>query len=41
MYGTERPNVFRKMLLEESWTDQEKGIEEKIRRTYLNMKKRI
>jgi len=29
------------MLPEESWTDQEEGIEEKIRRAYLNMKKKI
>ena len=40
MYGTERPNVFRKMFPEESWPDQEEGIEEKIRRAYLSMKKR-
>jgi hypothetical protein len=41
MYGTEQPNVFRKILTEESWPDQEEGIKEKIRRAYLNMKKRI
>jgi len=40
MYGTERPNVLRKMLREESWPDQEEGIEEKIRRAYLSIKKR-
>jgi hypothetical protein len=41
MYATERPNIFRKILPEESWPDQEEGIEEKIRRAYLNMKKII
>jgi hypothetical protein len=40
MYGTERLNVFRKMLPKESWPDQEEdGIEETIRRTYLKIKK--
>ena len=40
MYGTERPNVFRKILPKESWPDQEEGIEENIRRAYLNMEER-
>jgi len=41
MYGTERPNVFRKMVPKESWPDQEdEGIEETIRRSYVKMKKR-
>jgi hypothetical protein len=40
MYGTERPDVFRMILPEESCPDQEEAIEEKIRRAYLNMKKR-
>jgi len=33
MYGTERPNVFRKMVPKESWPQQEdEGIKETIRR---------
>jgi hypothetical protein len=41
MYGTERPNVFRKMVPKESWPEQEdEGIEENIRRAYVKMKKR-
>jgi len=40
MHGTERPNVFRMIFPEKSWPNQEEGIEEKIRRAYLNMKKR-
>jgi hypothetical protein len=41
MYRTERPNIFKKVLPKESWLDQEEeGIEEKIRRAYLKMKKR-
>ena len=41
MYGTERPNVFRKMVPKESWPEQEdEGTEEKIRRAYVKMKKR-
>ena len=36
MYGTERSNVFRKMVPKESWPDQEdEGVEEKIRRAYV------
>ena len=41
MYGTKRPNVFRKMVPKESWPEQEdKGIEEKISRAYVKMEKR-
>jgi hypothetical protein len=41
MYGTEGPNVFRKIVPEESWPEQEdEGIEEKFRRAYVKMKKR-
>ena len=41
MYGTERPNVFRKTVPRELWPDQEEEeIEEKIRRAYVKMKKR-
>ena len=41
MYGTERPNVFRKLVPKESWPDQEgEGTEEKIRKAYVKMKKR-
>jgi len=41
MYGTGRPNVFRKMVPKESWLDQkDEGTEEKIRRAYVKMKKR-
>jgi hypothetical protein len=41
MYGTERPNVFRKMRPKESWPDEEdEGIEEKIRKAYVKMKKK-
>jgi hypothetical protein len=40
MYGTERPNTFRKMAPNESRLDQEDAeIEEKIRRTYVKMEK--
>jgi hypothetical protein len=40
MYGTERTSVFRKMVPKESRPDQEdEGIEEKIRRAYVKMKK--
>jgi len=41
MYGTERTNVSRKMVPNESWPDQEdEEIEEKIRRPYVKMEKR-
>jgi hypothetical protein len=41
MYGTERSNVFRNMLPKESCPDQdEEGIDDKIRRAYVKMKKR-
>jgi hypothetical protein len=41
MYGTERPNVFMKMVPNESWPDKEdEETEEKIRRAYVKMKKR-
>jgi hypothetical protein len=40
MYGTERPNVFRKTVPRALWPDQEKEIEEKIRGAYVKMKKR-
>jgi hypothetical protein len=41
MYGTERPNIFRKLVPRESWPDQEdEGIEEKICGAYVKMKKR-
>jgi hypothetical protein len=41
IYGTERPNVFRKIVPKESWPDQEKEeIEVKIRKAYVKMKKR-
>jgi hypothetical protein len=41
MYGTERPNVFRKMVPKGSWPEQEEeGMEEKIRKAYMKMKKR-
>ena len=40
MSGTERPNVFRKMVQKESWSVQEGGGIEKIRRAYVKMKKR-
>jgi hypothetical protein len=41
MYGTERPNVFRKMVPNEPWPDQEdEEIEENFRRAYVKMEKR-
>jgi len=41
MYGTERPNVFSRMVPKESWPEQgDEGSEEKIRRAYAKMKKR-
>ena len=41
MYGTERPNVFKKTVPRELWPDQEEEeIEEKIRRDYVKIKKR-
>jgi hypothetical protein len=40
MYGTKRPNVFRKLAPKESWPDkEEEEIEEKIRKAYVKMKK--
>ena len=40
MYGTERPNVFKKTVPRELWPDQEEEeIEEKIRRAYVKMKR--
>jgi len=41
MYGTERPNAFRKIVPKQSWPDQEEEeIEENICRAYVKMKKR-
>jgi len=41
MRGTDRPNVFRKMVPKESWPKQEdEEIEENICRAYVKMKKR-
>jgi hypothetical protein len=41
MYGTERSNIFKKMLPKESWPDQEEEeSDEKIRRACVKMKKR-
>jgi hypothetical protein len=41
MYGTERPNVFMKMVPNESRPEKEdEEIEEKIRRAYVKMEKR-
>lgn len=42
MYGTERPNVFRKMYPKELWPDQEEeGIAAKIHLAYLKIKKAL
>jgi len=40
MYGTERPNLFRKMLPKELWPSQEEWITARIHKAYLRMKKR-
>ena len=40
MYGTKRPNIFRKIIPKEQWQDQEEDIAKNIEKAFAKMKRK-